>query len=360
MLYRARPSAEYGPLAPVLRQNIREAAILRHWEDLNRLAASLKDGLMLPSLVVAKLQSLRRQNPLQQAIQELGRIAKTRHILGYIDDEQLRRRVLLGLNKQESLHAMARTVLVGAILTAFPEPSTVPGRRDRALRRIGDRVEGAGTKLIVLDDAHELLIPEKESATRRLLDLVATVMEKAHVAVAFVGRPECEELFDLEPRLVACASPMKQMNPFSWDGDRHSDFCNWLDAVDGELPLADSSGLGDLDTAVRLYAASGGVVGALSRIIKGAARLAISDGSDCVTHDHLAAACPDRSSLRAFHSGQAFPLRSVPSSRQGRVPSWIPPELIGADGQWVPKVRAVMRALQAERMRASRPKGHSD
>ena len=86
---------------------------MEHWDDLNRLAASFKDGLVRPSLVVAKLQAMQRQNPLQQAIQELGRIAKTAHILEYIDDEQLRRRVLIGLNKGETLHSMARAIFFG-------------------------------------------------------------------------------------------------------------------------------------------------------------------------------------------------------------------------------------------------------
>ena len=68
---------------------------------------------MRPSLVVAKLQAMQRQNPLQQAIQELGRLAKTRHILSYVDDVQLRRRNLVGLNRQERLHALARAIFFG-------------------------------------------------------------------------------------------------------------------------------------------------------------------------------------------------------------------------------------------------------
>jgi TnpA family transposase len=66
-----------------------------------------------PSLLVAKLQSLRRQNPLQQAIQELGRLPKTRHILSFVDDPAFRRRVLVGLNKQERVHSLARAISFG-------------------------------------------------------------------------------------------------------------------------------------------------------------------------------------------------------------------------------------------------------
>ncbi len=112
-LYRARKDADYGALDPAFRQTVRSELIVAYWDDMLRLAASLKDGLVLPSLVVAKLQSLQRQNPLQQAIQELGRLAKTRHILSYVDDAQLRRRVLVGLNKQENLHSLARAIFFG-------------------------------------------------------------------------------------------------------------------------------------------------------------------------------------------------------------------------------------------------------
>ena len=60
-----------------------------------------------------KLQAKQQQNPLQQALQELGRIAKTLHILEYIDDPALRRRVLIGLNKGEHLHSLARNLAFG-------------------------------------------------------------------------------------------------------------------------------------------------------------------------------------------------------------------------------------------------------
>jgi TnpA family transposase len=113
VIYRAKNGVDYRALAPVLRRTVRDGLIIDHWDDINRVAASMHDGLVAPSLVVAKLQSLRRQNPLQQALQELGRLPKTRHILSYVDDPVLRRRVLVGLNKQERVHSMARAVCFG-------------------------------------------------------------------------------------------------------------------------------------------------------------------------------------------------------------------------------------------------------
>jgi TnpA family transposase len=112
-LYRARKGVDYGALAPTLKKDIRVHLILENWDDLNRLAASLKDGLIRPSILISKLQAMKQQNPLQQALQELGRLAKTAHILEYVDDPAFRRRVLVGLNKGEHLHSLARDLAFG-------------------------------------------------------------------------------------------------------------------------------------------------------------------------------------------------------------------------------------------------------
>ena len=112
-LYRAKKGFDYGVLAPTLKKDIKVNLIIEHWDDLNRVAASLKDGLLRPSLLVSKLQAMKQQNPLQQALQELGRLAKTLHILEYIDDPAFRRRVLIGLNKGEHLHSLARAIAFG-------------------------------------------------------------------------------------------------------------------------------------------------------------------------------------------------------------------------------------------------------
>jgi TnpA family transposase len=54
---------------------------------------------------------MQRQSPLQLALQELGGIAKTLHILEYVYDPALRRRMLVGLNKGENLHSLARDIV---------------------------------------------------------------------------------------------------------------------------------------------------------------------------------------------------------------------------------------------------------
>ena len=71
-----------------------------------RCAASLRDGTVTASLLVARLQAAGGKLPLTRALQEYGRLVKTRFVLGYLADETERRAIGRQQNKGESLHAL--------------------------------------------------------------------------------------------------------------------------------------------------------------------------------------------------------------------------------------------------------------
>jgi TnpA family transposase len=58
------------------------------------------------SLLVARLQAAGAKLPLTRALQEYGRLVKTRFVLGYLADETERRAIGRQQNKGESLHAL--------------------------------------------------------------------------------------------------------------------------------------------------------------------------------------------------------------------------------------------------------------
>ena len=107
-LYRFDSEATYRHLGPLLKGKIRERRILEHWDDLLRVAGSLKRGHVTASLLIGKLQGTPRQNALTRALQEYGRVAKTLFILRYLGSEPYRRRIGVQLNKGEALHALRR------------------------------------------------------------------------------------------------------------------------------------------------------------------------------------------------------------------------------------------------------------
>jgi len=107
-LWRLPTTSIDTPAADLLRHPIRTERIANRWDDMLRVAATIRHGYLPASTLVARLQGSARQNQLTQAIQEYGRIVKTISILRYLDNPTHRRRVLIQLNKGESLHALRK------------------------------------------------------------------------------------------------------------------------------------------------------------------------------------------------------------------------------------------------------------
>lgn len=111
--WRIDPSADYGPLNGLARHKVNTRLIRENWDDLLRVAGSLKQGTISASELVRSLLRSERPSTLARALEELGRINKTLYLLPYIDDESYRRRILVQLNRQEGRHALARDVFHG-------------------------------------------------------------------------------------------------------------------------------------------------------------------------------------------------------------------------------------------------------
>lgn len=111
--WRMDPAADYGLLNGLARQKVNTGLIRDNWDDLLRVAGSLKQGTISASELVRSLLRSERPSTLARALGELGRITKTLYLLPYIDDETYRRRILVQLNRHEGRHALARDVFHG-------------------------------------------------------------------------------------------------------------------------------------------------------------------------------------------------------------------------------------------------------
>jgi TnpA family transposase len=60
--------------------------------------------------MLKKLAAYRRQNQLDLALQELGRIERTLFMLGWLESPEFRRRCHAGLNKSEQRHCLAQVI----------------------------------------------------------------------------------------------------------------------------------------------------------------------------------------------------------------------------------------------------------
>jgi TnpA family transposase len=111
--WRADGKADYGALDALAAQRINVTRIAQHWEDLLRLAGSLKLGTVQAAGLIRTLQTKDRPTKLARALEELGRLIKPLYLLRFIDDKAYRRRILVQLNRGEGRHQLARIVFHG-------------------------------------------------------------------------------------------------------------------------------------------------------------------------------------------------------------------------------------------------------
>ena len=104
------PVSRYPDLRPLMGTRVKTTVVREHWAEIVRLAASLKAGTVAPSTMLKKLSAYRRQNHLDLALQELGRIERTLFMLDWLESPELRRRCHAGLNKSEQRHSLAQVI----------------------------------------------------------------------------------------------------------------------------------------------------------------------------------------------------------------------------------------------------------
>lgn len=111
--WRIDPNADYGVLNSIARHRVNVDLIEKNWDDLLRVAGSLKLGKVSAAHLMQSLQRGGRPTTLARALGEYGRISKTLHLLAFVDDETYRRRIHVQLNRQEGRHALMRSVFHG-------------------------------------------------------------------------------------------------------------------------------------------------------------------------------------------------------------------------------------------------------
>ena len=104
------PSGRYPDLQPLMGRRIKVDVVREHWGEVVRLVTSLYAGAVAPSVMLKKLAAYRRQNQLDLALQELGRIERTLFMLDWLESPELRRRCHAGLNKSEQRHFLAQEI----------------------------------------------------------------------------------------------------------------------------------------------------------------------------------------------------------------------------------------------------------
>ncbi len=105
-----RPDGAQVPdaVAGLFAGTIDTALIVEQWDQLVRIAASLKARTAPAHVVLQRLTAGGPSDRIAKALTALGRLVKTRNILRYLHDAPFRRLIQAQLNRGESRHALAR------------------------------------------------------------------------------------------------------------------------------------------------------------------------------------------------------------------------------------------------------------
>lgn len=119
-IYYHRNNSELPHIKELIQGKVKPSVIESHWDNLLRVAASMKMGWMAPSLFISKIQAQPRQSQLSKALLKYGRLIKSIYIPKYICSAEQQRRVSIQLNKGEALHDLRRWTFrdSGAVVTA--------------------------------------------------------------------------------------------------------------------------------------------------------------------------------------------------------------------------------------------------
>lgn len=109
-LYRINKDFDYGVFSPLLNKTASIDIVQEQWDEMLRVALSLKQRTVPAHIVVQRLINRYPADRLSKAFTSLGRIIKTQYILRYLTVPELRRTVQRQLNKGEYRHKLPRWV----------------------------------------------------------------------------------------------------------------------------------------------------------------------------------------------------------------------------------------------------------
>jgi hypothetical protein len=162
--------------------------------------------------------------------------------------------------------------------------------------------------IVFLDEFHRLIDSNTQQVEKDAADWVTFFLNAKICPLVIVGEMKCERVFVDSAQFEGRTWGTVEMRPFDWAylPDRR-EYQGLLMAWEQLLELAQHSGLGELDCALRCYVFSRGLMRQTSHLLSTAAMIARSAGAPSIRREHLANAVDN---LRVgFRAKQPNPFR---------------------------------------------------
>ena len=97
-------------LLPIVSQTVSRQAIVRGWDELLRVGASVKSGRCSATYIVDRYGTASRGDDVFKAGDAFGKLLRTVYLCDYLSNETFRSEILTLLNQGESVHTMERAI----------------------------------------------------------------------------------------------------------------------------------------------------------------------------------------------------------------------------------------------------------
>lgn len=111
-LYSLDKFADTPLVNSLLKGKLNPDLFVNQWDDLLRLAGSMKLGWVTSFLLIRRFHQMPKQNALVKSLQEYGRVIKIVFLLRCLGSADYRRQINTQLNKGELLHALRNYLFV--------------------------------------------------------------------------------------------------------------------------------------------------------------------------------------------------------------------------------------------------------
>lgn len=112
-LFRPYKNSSFDHIDSLFKGTVDWQLIRDHFPDMLRVAISVKKGKIIPSTILKRLATYSRKNKLYYAYRELGRVIRTKFILEFLSDVDLRRTIQRATNKSEAFNKFAQFLFFG-------------------------------------------------------------------------------------------------------------------------------------------------------------------------------------------------------------------------------------------------------
>ena len=176
--------------------------------------------------------------------------------------------------------------LVEELLDALGDAAADKGTIASQTRRLCNLLKKCRTELIILDEFQHLIDWKSSKVMQNISNWLKVVMNRTKLPMVLIGMPNSVNILDTEgnEQLKRRFSARRRLEPFSWgeSEEEQADMRNFLRKLDEALAgvLSKRSGLDEPETAYLIHSATGGFVHMIMKLIRGAARAALTQGLD--------------------------------------------------------------------------------